>query len=124
MKKNNQGVNDLVEYRPKDTKKHRTTQTQRESFAAINESGKRVTEAIKVFDLLTKNPPLTSRQIATKMQIERTNVTRTIRDLQDNGKAKVAYCAPCQTTGKKVEHYTAIQEVKQLELFKEGGENE
>lgn len=120
MNTHNQGK-DVSSVQPKDTEKHRTANTQRESFKKINESGQRITEACKVLELLTGRPPMTSRQISQTMGIERTNITRTIRDLQDAGKARIAYCAPCITTGRKVEHYTAVTKAKQLDLFNEGG---
>lgn len=88
-------------------KKHRTAYTSRISFKELNESGQRVKEWQKVLELLSSCTPLTSRQIAYMLEVERTNITRTLRDLLDEGQIKVAYLDKCKTTGKKVQYYTA-----------------
>ncbi len=87
-------------------RKHRTTYTQKVSFAQFKASGKGETEKEKVLALLRQQPPLTSRQIAGILGVERTNITRTLRDLIDEGKARVAMLDKCPTTGKKVQHYS------------------
>lgn len=89
-------------------KRHRTTVTSRISFKQLNESGQRETEKKRVFDLLLQSEPLTSRQVARMLKVERTNITRTIRDLMDTALIGVKSIAKCETTGKKVQYYTAI----------------
>lgn len=98
------GDNDRYEVKEK---KQRTAFTQRLSYKAFNESGQRETEKAKVLELLSKCVPLTSRQIAFALEKERTNITRTLRDLQDERKIKVAFLAKCATTCKTVQYYTA-----------------
>jgi predicted HTH transcriptional regulator len=93
-------------------KKHRTTYTQRLSFEELNQSGQRITEQQKVFQLLANCHAMNSRQIFHRLKVERTNITRSLRDLLDQGKIKIACLAKCPTTGKKVQYYTALESIK------------
>lgn len=104
MNKHNTGKA-FDEAQPKGTKKHRTTSTQRQSFKELNESGKRETQAHKVYLFMQDKPPMTSRLLSFLTGYERSSINRIINDLKDTGKAKVAHCAKCPTTGKTVEHY-------------------
>lgn len=100
-------VNSVKDADEANEKKHRTAFTSRLSFMQLNESGQRVTEAAMVIELLNKYPPLSSRQISSYLQVERTNICRSLRDLQDQGKVKIAYLGRCEKTGKTVQYYTA-----------------
>ena len=108
MNKHNTGKA-FDEAQPKGTKKHRTTSTQRQSFKELNESGKRQTQALKVYAFMLGKPPMTSRLLTALTGFERCAMTRIINDLKETGKVKVKYSAKCPTTGRTVEHYAAIQ---------------
>jgi predicted HTH transcriptional regulator len=100
--------------------KHNTASTSRASFKALNASGQREREWQKVLAALAIHQPATSRMLTTIMSIERTNITRSLNDLVEAEKIKVAFEAPCKTTGKSVNHYTinlATPISKQTKLF-------
>jgi predicted HTH transcriptional regulator len=94
----------------KGNKKHNTASTSRVSFKALNASGQRQIEKQKVLDALAKHQPATSRMLSKLLNIERTNITRTLYDLlNEDKKVKVAFEATCKTTGKSVNHYCIIE---------------
>lgn len=105
MQKTNKAVNNVDGVTANIDKKHRATATQRQSFKDLNESGKRETQAHKVYFFMQGKPPMTSRLLSVLTGFERSSINRIINDLKDAGKAKVAHCAKCPTTGKTVEHY-------------------
>jgi DNA-binding MarR family transcriptional regulator len=101
-------------------KRHNTAITQREAYKAINQSGQRVTEKEIVFNAIREHQPLTSRQLSRKIGIERTNITRSIEDLEEETppKIKVAKIEKCPITGKRVKWYS-LPEWPQTSSFNE-----
>lgn len=86
-------------------KKHNTAATSRESFSAYNACGKRLTEREKALAAIAEYQPVTSRQLAKLMQVERCHITRCLFDLMQASKVRVSHTARCPTTGKRVQHY-------------------
>lgn len=86
-------------------KKCNTAATSRESFSSYNASGKRVTEREKALMAIDEYQPVTSRQLATLMQVERCHITRCIYDLMQAGRVRISHTAKCQVTGRRVQHY-------------------
>lgn len=109
MQKKQKAVNNVDGVTANINKKHRATATQRQSFKELNESGKRETQAHRVYIFMQGKPPMTSRLLSALTGFERSSINRIINDLKDAGRAKVAHCAKCPTTGKTVEHYAIIQ---------------
>jgi predicted HTH transcriptional regulator len=101
-----------------DTKKHNTAITSREAFKAVNESGQRLREKVKVLDAIRENQPVTSRMVSCITGIERTNITCSLFDLVNDGPplVKVGYIDKCPETKKRVKWYTLI-EWPQIQLF-------
>jgi predicted ArsR family transcriptional regulator len=86
---------------------HNAPDTQRESWKQIKDSIKRYTQADRVFEYL-KNHKGNSRQLATSLNIERNAMTRTLADLKDDGRIRIAYEAQCPITHRLTQFYEAI----------------
>lgn len=101
-----------------DKPKHNTAPTSREAFAAVTESGQRLKEKQKVLDTLRVHQPLTSRMLSNLLGIERTNITRSLYDLERETlpPIKVAYTDKCPNTKKRVKYYV-LADYPQLKLF-------
>lgn len=87
---------------------HNTALTSLEAFTDYTASGKRQTEAIQALLALSEHQPITSRRLSDLMKIERCHITRILKDLEGMGKVRVSHIAPCQVTGKRVQHYCLI----------------
>lgn len=79
-----------------------------ESWHIIQADGQPQREKEAVYAILQEIQPATSRMISTALGIERTNITRSLKDLENDHKIKVAFTAPCKITGRRVYHYTLI----------------
>ncbi len=102
----------IFAHQNEDKKKHNTADTSRASFKVLNASGQREREWQKVLAALAIHQPATSRMLSKILGIERTNITRSLNDLIEAKKIKVAFEAPCKTTGKRVKHYTLVNWVQ------------
>jgi len=93
-----------------DQKIHNATETQKQSYTKLNNDGQRLREKALVFETLKANGPLTSRKLSELTGRERTNICRSIYDLLNEitPQVKVAYEAPCPTTGRKVQYYAPV----------------
>jgi DNA-binding MarR family transcriptional regulator len=89
-------------------KPHNTAQTSRLSFQEINQNGQRVREKERVLDALRQHQPLTSRSLSQLLKIERTNITRSLNDLENDAPflVKVAFEAKCPITKRLVKFYS------------------
>ena len=106
MQEHNNGVKNLTELQPENNeKKHNTAATSREAFADYTASRKRQNEKLKALEVIAERQPITSRQLAQIMQVERCHVTRCLYDLQHAGKIRISHAAKCQVTNKRVQHY-------------------
>ena len=76
------------------------------SYREEKKKGTFETEEKKVLNLLTNNKSMTSRAIAKALQIDRTNITRSIYNLEKSNKVHVLKRAKCPTTNKLVRWYT------------------
>lgn len=92
--------------------------TRGESFEEHNESGKRLTQKEKAFQFLLKNDiAVTSRSLSELINIERTNATRILKDLEIENRIYVAHIARCPKTKKNVNHYRIVPTIGQGKLF-------
>lgn len=81
------------------------------SFYEERDKGAFHNEEQQVLFLLGKSKPMTSRQIATVMEKDRGNITRTLFNLVYlKGKVKKAFVQPCPITKKKVTWYSLRDE--------------
>ncbi len=89
------------------------------SWEALQIDPKRHTDRVKALAAIRKFGPVTSRKLSTIIGLERTNVTRQLRDLEDDGLIYVSKVAKCPTTGYTVQHYSIIGDEPdpQQELF-------
>lgn len=88
------------------------------SWTQLQFSGKTVHEKLQVIGLLKTFPEMTSRQIAEKTSIERTSVTRCLRQLEDDSIVKVSQIKSCPTTGKMVRWYALMSNVDSAATLK------
>ena len=78
-----------------------------ESFKQLLASGQNIREMDIVYSLLKETgQPMNSREISIKTGIERTNITRTLYDLEDSNFVKVAKIDKCPITNRLVNFYT------------------
>lgn len=78
------------------------------SYRQLKLSGLDIKETIYVLNFLRREKtPQNSREISIKTGIERTNVTRTLFNLVESNKIKVAKFDKCRMTGKTVKYYVA-----------------
>ena len=95
----------------KDTKKkgkHKAAETSIEAWKIINERGQPQREKARVYAILDQLQPVTSRKLSETLKIERTNITRTLKDLVTAGIIKIACKAKCPFSGMTVYHYSKI----------------
>lgn len=88
--------------------KRRVALTQIISWQQMKYSDKPHHEKLQVVAILKSFQPQTSREIAEKSKIERTSVTRCLRQLEDENAIKVAKVDACKTTGKLVRYYSLM----------------
>ena len=88
--------------------KHKAAETSIEAWKIINERGQPQREKAKVYAILDRLQPVTSRKLSEELNIERTNITRTLKDLETAGFIKIACKAKCPTSGMNVYHYSKI----------------
>lgn len=88
------------------TKQHRTAYTSILSWKEIIRKGLPIREKSLVCKYLrSATEPRTSRRIAEELQKERTNITRSLNDLVNDGIVEIPFSAKCPVTGKRVYHY-------------------
>ena len=95
----------------KDTKKkskRKVADTSIGAWKVINERGQVEIETKKVYNALEDLQPATSRRISEALSIARTNITRTLYNLEEAGKIKVAFKAKCPDSKITVKHYSKI----------------
>lgn len=86
--------------------KHKAPYTQVSSWLEVLRQGLLNQQESKVITyLLQTSGGRTSRQIATYTKIERTSITRTLRNLLDKAAIYVIKIDVCPDTGKKVQFY-------------------
>lgn len=83
--------------------------TKLESFKEINNSGQRQSIKKRVFKLLEACPK-SMRQLATILEVDRTTITRSIKDLENAKLVGVGFVDKCQTSGRRVNFYNVINE--------------
>ena len=105
MKTHYTGLNEIKKQPENSEKKHNATATSREALAAYTVSGKRLTEKMQALAAIEQHQPINSRRLCEIMEVERCHVTRCIKDLEQAGWIRVSHIAPCQITGKRVQHY-------------------
>lgn len=81
--------------------------TKIESFSEINKSGQRKSIKEKVYEILSSNPK-SMRQLASVLNVERTTITRSIKDLQNLKLIEIVFVDKCQTTGRRVNFYQVV----------------
>lgn len=91
----------------------RASKTSIESYKKLQKSGKDIKEKKRVLLLMFEGKSLTSRGISNLLNIERTNITRTLSDLQKDGLVEVAYEDKCSITNRKVKYYRLSEELKE-----------
>ena len=79
--------------------------TKFESLQKINSTGQRIREKELVLEALREHGPATSRQLSRLTHKERSNITRTVKDLEYDGKVYVAFTKQCPITGRRVQWY-------------------
>lgn len=106
MQTQHTGAIDVKQLLPENNeKKHNTAATSREAFSDYTASGKRQSEKLLALSTIAENQPVTSRQLAQLMKVERGNVCRCLKDLEQSGKIKISHIGRCQVTHKRVFHY-------------------
>ena len=88
--------------------KRKVAETSIEAWKIINERGQPQREKARVYAILEKLQPVTSRKLSEALKIERTNITRTLKDLETAGLIKIACKAKCLSSGMTVYHYSKI----------------
>ncbi len=89
-------------------KKHNTALTSRLSWHECLSCGLPIKEKELVLKYLNEHPQRTSRQISKDLHKERSNITRSLYDLVNDGLVEVLKIDRCRTTGKKVNYYSVI----------------
>lgn len=84
---------------------HNATLTQLLSWLIYRISPKRRTQEKRVLIYLT-DKAANSRQLSTDLKIDRTSMTRTLRDLEDYGLVRVESMAKCPITNRLTQFYT------------------
>ena len=95
----------------KDTKKkskRKVADTSIEAWIIINERKQPQREGVRVYQMLSKIQPATSRRLGEILNLERGNITRCLKDLENAELIKVAYKAKCPVTNMKVKHYAKV----------------
>jgi predicted transcriptional regulator len=88
---------------------HNTADTSIQAYTEVKASGQIAKEKTAVLGAIRKLQPCTSRMLASSLGIERTNITRSLNDLENKNKlVKKAYKDICGTTGKTVYYYAMI----------------
>ena len=89
--------------------KHKAAETSIEGWKIINERGQPQREKAKVYAILDKLQPVTSRKLSEELNIKRSNLTRTLKDdLVTAGIIKIACKAKYPFSGMTVYHYSKI----------------
>lgn len=93
------------------TKKHNTAETSIQSFIDYNRKGLRSKETVIIYAAISKNEPITSRELVRVTGLERGNVTRILFDMVNTADpiVKIAYDRPCIVTRKTVHHYATVE---------------
>jgi predicted transcriptional regulator len=91
-----------------DTPRRNVADTSRECFNQIKKEGQLKKEAEIVLQLISDHQPITSRRISYLTKIERTNITRSLYDLEAIGRIKHPVTDKCPVTNKRVRFYTLI----------------
>ena len=81
-------------------------ETSRECYHTITAQGQIKREIDLVLSIITKEQPVTSRQLSSLSGKERGNITRSLFNLVQEGKVKIHYTDKCPVTGKRVSFYT------------------
>src|SRR5262245_22128663 len=110
--------NDLNNRDGKGNKKRKNATTSRQSLKLVNESGQRLREKEVILKAIATHQPVTSRYLSDVTQIERSNITRGIADLEDDTPSliRVAMIDKCPITRRRVKYY-AVSEWPQMRLF-------
>lgn len=97
--------------------------TRSESNSIQISSGKRGTEKGRgLIEMFSYGKPVTSRMLMKILNTERSNCTRILKDLENEGKIKVVKSAKCETTGQRVNYYLPVQKT-QTSLFGNAPQN-
>ena len=105
------------------TKKHNTAETSIQAFQILSNEGRLIDEKKACYEAIKKFGPITSRRLSELTKKERSNVTRSIYDLQNEiqPSIKVAFKKKCPVTGKNVKWYAVIDwqppKFEQSEIF-------
>lgn len=91
-------------------RQHNAADTSVESFIALCNEGELIREKKECYEAIKIYGPITSRRLAEVTKKERTNITRSIYDLQNeiHPAVKVAFKKKCPVTGKNVRWYVAV----------------
>ena len=91
-------------------RKHNTSETSRESFQLLSNEGRLIDEKKLCYEAIKQFQPVNSRQLSKLINRERTNVTRSLYDLEHEilPSIKVAFIEKCPTTNRRVKFYTLI----------------
>jgi predicted HTH transcriptional regulator len=89
----------------KKRKKTNVADTSIKAYYEIKAEGLIESEEQLIYRLIQDQEPVTSRQLMCSSSKERGNITRTLFNLVEDGKVKIAYKDKCQTTGKTVRYY-------------------
>lgn len=77
-----------------------------------------MTQKEKAFQfILHHNVAVTSRSLAASINVERTNATRILKDLEIENRVYIAHIARCLKTKKLVNHYRITPSLGQGNLF-------
>ena len=88
--------------------KRKVAETSIEAWKIIHERGQTQRKKARVYAILDQLQPVTSRKLSETLKIERTNITRTLKDLVIAGILKIACKAKCPFSGMTVYHYSKI----------------
>lgn len=87
-------------------KLHNTADTSKQAYKEVKASGQIAREKTAVLDAISNFQPCTSRMLTGILGIERTNITRSLNDLENKNGLVKKFKGICKTTGKMVYHYT------------------
>jgi hypothetical protein len=92
-------------------KKHNTAKTSILSFQQLSNEGRLIDEKQLCFKAIKEHGPINSRQLASLIKRESTNVTRSLYDLchEITPSVMVVYTAKCPVTNRKTKFYATSE---------------
>lgn len=93
--------------------------TRGESWKEYNNNGNRLSQKKRAeLYLINTQKAVTSNMLSDLLNLDRTNITRILKDLEKENRIYIAHRAKCPKTGRKVRWYRANPSLGQGSLFK------